>query len=192
MSYCFELSSEDELDYLNYITPITAVLMRRAISRFVDDEVSIKWVNDIVINDKKVGGILTEFEQTNIGSSFVIIGIGVNCYITERDLPLPDDIKDIIGFLDTKDIPALTDAIAEELYKVFPFSENFDRKKYLEEYRQHCLTLGKEIAVEYRNGTTQHGFASDIDDEYRLLIKDEQSDEVNALSSVESSINTIN
>lgn len=192
MSYCFELNNEDELDYLNYITPITAVLVRRVISKFVDDEVGIKWVNDIIVNDKKVGGILTEFEQTNIGASFVIIGIGINCYITERDLPLPENIKDTIGFLDIKDISALTDAITDELYKVFPFNENFDHKKYLEEYRKHCLTLGNKITVKHRSGATQHGFASDIDDEYKLIIKNDESGETTALSSVEASIDTIN
>ncbi len=191
MSYLFEITSEEDLDYINYITPITALLVKRAVEKFTKEEISIKWVNDIYSNDKKVGGILTEFEQTNIGTSYVIIGIGLNCNISERDLPLPDELKDEIGFLHIDDLDGLRDEIANSLYEAFPFKENFDHRIYLDEYRDGCTTLGKKIAVEYRSGTSQRGIASDIDDDFRLVIKDEDSNELTPLSSVEASITTL-
>ncbi len=191
MSYMFELSSFEEIDHLNYITPITALLVRNVISKFISDDISIKWVNDLYSNGLKVGGILTEFEQTNIGTSYVIIGIGLNCKISDRDLPLPDDIKDTIGFLGIDDIPLLVDEISESLSSVFPFKDDFDHSVYLDEYRKSCDTIGRKIAVEYKSGAKQRGIATGIDDDFRLMIKAEESGELITLSSVENAIITL-
>lgn len=191
MSYVFELASFEEIDHVNYITPITAVLLRNVVSNFVSDDISIKWVNDLYSNGKKVGGILTEFEQTNIGTSYIIIGIGLNCSLRDKNLTIPMDIRDSIGFLGIDDLPSLVDAISESLSTVFPFKEDFDHRLYLDEYRKNCETIGKKIAVEYKNGTQQRGIAEGVDDDFRLLIKSSENGELITLSSVENAIITL-
>ncbi|MBS2030708.1 MAG: biotin--[acetyl-CoA-carboxylase] ligase [Deltaproteobacteria bacterium] len=47
----------------------------------------IKWPNDIVVEDKKVAGILTELHAEPERVQAVILGIGVNLNLTEKDLP---------------------------------------------------------------------------------------------------------
>lgn len=191
MSYLFELTSFAEIDYIGYITPITALLVKQVIGRFVDDDISIKWVNDIYSKGLKVGGILTELVQTNTGASYIIIGIGLNCIKSEHSLPIPYDIFDSIGFLGITDLPKLIDELSESLYSVFPFKEDFDHRIYLDEYRKNCDTIGKKIAVKYKSGTSQRGIATDIDDDFRLIIKSEKSGEAITLSSVENAVVTL-
>lgn len=112
--------SQDEADI---ITIYAAVAVKRVIERYIRDEVGLKWVNDIFYKNKKVAGILTEaisdLESKMI--STVIIGIGIN--ITEFDVP--DEYKDVIGFLNISDVPRIkiSSEIVEELYKIFNENE---------------------------------------------------------------------
>ena len=66
----------------NFVNFYTAVIIRDFLDNLSDEEVFIKWPNDIIINRKKVVGIL--IEQIKIdGKSFYIIGIGIN--VLQRD-----------------------------------------------------------------------------------------------------------
>ncbi len=68
------------------ITLIGAVSATSAIRKTTDLPVLIKWPNDIVIRDKKVGGILTEFGTSERGP-FFILGIGININTPVEELP---------------------------------------------------------------------------------------------------------
>ncbi len=108
--------SQDESDI---ITIYAAVAVKRVIERYIRDEVGLKWVNDIFYKNKKVAGILTEaisdLESKMI--STVIIGIGINI----KEFDVPDEYKDVIGFLNISDVPRIkiSSEIVEELYKIF-------------------------------------------------------------------------
>lgn len=112
--------SQDEADI---ITIYAAVAVKRVIERYIRDEVGLKWVNDIFYKNKKVAGILTEaisdLESKMI--STVIIGIGINI----KEFDVPDEYKDVIGFLNISDVPRIkiSSEIVEELYKVFNENE---------------------------------------------------------------------
>ncbi len=116
-------SKELYQDEADIITIYAAVAVKRVIERYIRDEVGLKWVNDIFYKNKKVAGILTEaisdLESKMI--STVIIGIGIN--ITEFDVP--DEYKDVIGFLNISDVPRIkiSSEIVEELYKIFNENE---------------------------------------------------------------------
>lgn len=112
--------SQDESDI---ITIYAAVAVKRVIERYIRDEVGLKWVNDIFYKNKKVAGILTEaisdLESKMI--STVIIGIGINI----KEFDVPDEYKDVIGFLNISDVPRIkiSSEIVEELYKIFNENE---------------------------------------------------------------------
>ena len=61
--------------------------MRDALQPFLDDDVCIKWVNDIIVLDKKLAGILVECPVSLGHHSVVVAGIGLNVHM--RSLPLP-------------------------------------------------------------------------------------------------------
>lgn len=65
---------------LKLISIATSLAILKSIQVFVTSGVKIKWPNDILINDKKVCGILIEasLQQKNLGAKNVTIGIGIN------------------------------------------------------------------------------------------------------------------
>ena len=73
------------------LTLITALSVAEAIREETNLEALIKWPNDIVINGRKVCGILTEMSTDNEGIRYVIIGIGINVNTTE----FPEEIREI-------------------------------------------------------------------------------------------------
>ena len=62
---------------LNVLTKINCLLVKKLLSNFYKGKISIKKPNDILINHKKVSGILQETLSSS-GKTFIIIGIGIN------------------------------------------------------------------------------------------------------------------
>lgn len=69
------------------ITLAVAVAAARAIRQNSGLETLIRWPNDILVNNKKVCGILTEMKAEQDKVDFVVVGIGVNVNTSKRDLP---------------------------------------------------------------------------------------------------------
>ena len=65
---------------LRLISIVTSLAISNTLSTFVDASVKIKWPNDILINNKKVCGILIESatQPQNLTLDYVIVGIGIN------------------------------------------------------------------------------------------------------------------
>lgn len=64
------------------ITPMAAVAVRDAVNGITDIELGIKWVNDLYLGEKKVGGILCEAVD-----DAVIVGVGLNVWEPEGGFP---------------------------------------------------------------------------------------------------------
>ena len=136
---------------LKTITAWTAVAVARAIQKTTGCLPGIKWVNDLVLDSKKICGILTELSldaETGAASS-VIIGIGININQDENDFP--EDLRSIAGSLKMslkKPLPraALAAALVEEVDRMrqdWPHNA----APYLEMYRDICVSVDKDIFV---------------------------------------------
>jgi len=71
------------------ITLMAALAVGDALLRSCDLRADIKWPNDICVNDRKLGGILAETIETDVGMA-AILGIGINL----RDVAFPPDISE--------------------------------------------------------------------------------------------------
>ncbi|RMX27010.1 biotin--[acetyl-CoA-carboxylase] ligase (plasmid) [Limosilactobacillus reuteri] len=91
---------ESSLPYkLNYflIPIIAAVSVQKNIQKFSKDKIEFKWVNDLYILDKKIGGILCEYKEIN-NNNYMIVGIGIN--ITKKfNYKYPKDSSNKIGYI---------------------------------------------------------------------------------------------
>lgn len=79
------------------LTAQAAVAVYRAVLKATGKQLSIKWVNDLYLSDRKVCGILSE-GQASMESGrleYVIVGIGINLYEPENGFP--EDIRDKAG-----------------------------------------------------------------------------------------------
>lgn len=70
------------------LTLLTATVLADAIHTFTNALPCIKWPNDILINNKKTAGILTEMQAEQDQIQYVVIGIGINVNQKEEDLPV--------------------------------------------------------------------------------------------------------
>lgn len=160
------------------ITAWTAVAVCRAIRRSCGIAPSIKWVNDLVADRKKITGILTEMtlESESGMIDSIVVGIGVNVNQTEKDIP--EDIGHIAGSLRMAKgemIPRspLISAMVEEM-DLLSSSIPGDTSGYLEEYRSSCLTVGKEVSVVrvHDSGETpRHGTALCVNPDLSLKVR---------------------
>ncbi|MFH2035734.1 MAG: biotin--[acetyl-CoA-carboxylase] ligase [Candidatus Zixiibacteriota bacterium] len=73
------------------ISLIAALAMVETIKSYTEEDVRIKWPNDVLINGRKVCGILTEMLGEFNRTHFVVVGVGVN--INHRRQDIPDEIK---------------------------------------------------------------------------------------------------
>lgn len=133
--------------------------------------VGIKWPNDILINGKKAVGILTEMDCEMSQVHFVIPGIGINV----NTASFPPEIADIATSLylecgKTVSRRRLVHKVLERLeehYETFLRTGSFTAM--LEDYRKHCITLGKEVHVLGREPFFAE--ALDITPEGELLVR---------------------
>lgn len=131
----------------------------------------IKWPNDILINGKKAVGILTEMDCEMSEVHFVILGIGINV----NTASFPPEIADIATSLylecgKTVSRRRLVHKVLERLeehYETFLRTGSFTAM--LEDYRKHCITLGKEVHVLGREPFFAE--ALDITPEGELLVR---------------------
>ena len=94
------------------VTPLAAVAVCRAIEQTCGAVCGIKWCNDVVLNGKKLCGILTESSlRPDGGAEWLVVGIGVN--VAQTDFPL--DIADMAASLAMQGYSVSPDTLAEVL-----------------------------------------------------------------------------
>ncbi len=76
------------------LTIVAGVSVAMALKNFNID-VELKWPNDLIISDRKIGGILSELYSEGEDVQFVILGVGINVNISLKDFP--QEIKNIAG-----------------------------------------------------------------------------------------------
>ena len=129
-----------------YVTMAAAVGTCRAIEKVTGKHVEIKWVNDLFLNGKKVCGILTE-AQSDLESGRIerlITGIGVNCYPGS----FPPEVSEIAGSLAESTSEFSREILAAAMInEVLPLITDPDTSRFLDEYRERCFILGREIKI---------------------------------------------
>lgn len=154
------------------ITTGAAVAVARAVRQVTGTEVSIKWVNDLFFQEKKICGILSEgiADLESGGMEAVIVGIGIN--VRRDPEEFPEEIRDIAGALYNREEPGVTrnQLAAAVIEQVLDVAKGLEERAFLQEYRQRSFLLGKEILVLRQNGQ-EPSLALDIDDQGGLIIQ---------------------
>lgn len=90
------LRPEIDTNHASMLTLVAAMAVQKAMEQMCETEVPmIKWPNDIVLNKKKVCGILTELSLVGADIEFVIIGIGINV----NNKAFPEEISETASSL---------------------------------------------------------------------------------------------
>lgn len=168
-SLCFSilLKPAVRVEYLSQITLISAIVIKRVLK-----DVQIKWPNDIVLNTKKIGGILTEMVVDKDGSNNVIVGVGINLNSTD----ICDELKDIATsyYIQTGEISSKTHILADICQEFENCYERFEKdgfKPFKEEYSKCCVTLNKKVVIKGIDNVFE-GTAVEITDAGELVVDD--------------------
>jgi len=176
-----------DLMHLTCAAGVAACNAVDAVSKF---RPGIKWVNDLIANGKKLGGILTELSVDPATGlvTWAVVGIGINCHASLFPASLQDvaiDLETVTG--KCADRAALTAALILELERMHRQLSN--KTAILDLYRKNCVTLGKEVAI-IGAQATQYGTALDVDSEGALVVQFADVS-VSSLSSGEVSIRPV-
>jgi BirA family transcriptional regulator, biotin operon repressor / biotin---[acetyl-CoA-carboxylase] ligase len=147
------------------------VAMSEACSSAGGVDVRCKWPNDLVVADRKAGGILSEAVVRPQPPATVVVGTGVNLMQTRADFP--EALRDVATSLAveggrTDESPIVTSylrVLRELVERTDPAPAIVDR------YRQRCSTIGRRVAASMANGARIEGDAIDVDDSGALLVR---------------------
>ena len=153
------------------ITTAAAVAVTRTLEILGCENSQIKWVNDVFVNNKKVCGILTEsvINTETKKIDFAVLGVGINLVKPKEDFP--EDIKNIAGAVFSDEKPFVKENfVAEFLNEFYKIYKNLNDAEFMEEYKDKCFCIGKEISV-ISGDSVRQGTAISIDENARLLVK---------------------
>ena len=171
------------------VTTMAAVAVCRVLENEIGIVADIKWVNDIFLDGKKIGGILTEaipvFDSEN--EKAIVLGIGINLERPEGGYPaeLQERAGALSDVLDRSNVSTDMTAVfvdeqgnlvfnrsvliammINELTKIVRVLPDRD---YLDEYRERCFIIGKEIFLDDGRAIVPSG----ISDDGALMYRDE-------------------
>lgn len=154
------------------MTQIAAAAVCKSIREITKLDALIKWPNDIVINGKKVCGILTEMVGELNEVNFIIVGIGINV----NTVSFPQDLEDRgTSFLieggkkmDRRELVVSILENFEELY--FSYLKDLDLIDSLAIIKENSAILGKNIRI-IQGKQENYAKAMDINDDGFLIVK---------------------
>ncbi|MBP7710067.1 MAG: biotin--[acetyl-CoA-carboxylase] ligase [Rickettsiales bacterium] len=153
---------------VSQISFVAIVAMQAVVARMTTSKVEVKWPNDLLINEKKVSGLLLESKISGENCEFVILGIGVNIASKPDNTIFPAAaLKDFgVEILPENLLKNFLDEF-EKLYQSWcNFGFSFVRKAWLE----NAFRLKKEITVKLA-GKELRGVFEDFDEEGNLVLR---------------------
>ena len=163
------------------ISLITGLICKKAINKISNESIiMLKWPNDILLNNKKIGGILVETEVYN-KKIRTIIGIGINIKIKKEE--------SWWGDLSKFSIEAKRNELINQILS--DFIEKFDKLDFnwMDEWKNSCIHMNKKIKINDGNAFEKEAIFLDVDKNGNAIVKTDQGREL--ISSGEISIKGI-
>jgi BirA family biotin operon repressor/biotin-[acetyl-CoA-carboxylase] ligase len=155
------------------VTVASATALRRAIESLTGLPARIKWPNDILINGRKVAGILTELSAELDQVKYLILGIGVDVNLSAGDFPAElrhtaTSIKAELG----RPVPRaeLAVAVMHELDADYARICEGEFTAVADEWSRNCTTLGQAVSIAVGSRTVR-GRAEALSEEGALLVR---------------------
>ncbi len=155
------------------MTMLTSLAIVKAIKKTTTLSTQIKWPNDLYIGEKKIGGILTEFNAEQGRVNFVVIGVGLNVNFDPSVYPEIKDpstsLRDVLG----KDVPRseLLRSILKEIEDGYKSFGEGRASQLREEWNTYSLITGKPVIITSLDAV-EEGIAEAVDADGCLILRD--------------------
>lgn len=163
-------------EYAAQLTLLAGVAVSIAVRQLYNtDKIMIKWPNDLLLDGKKVCGILSELQlKANGDIDYAVIGIGINVALQEADFP--EDLRKSASALNSTLSQEFT---CDEVLSAVLQKLDFLYSRWLEKGSQSILplwkslncTLGNEVRVKDNDKIIFTGIAAGIDEQGALIVK---------------------
>ena len=170
------ISTSQNTSQINPISLISGLICKKAIDKLIrKPSIMLKWPNDILFNDKKIGGILveTEINKENIKT---IIGIGINLNINKEESWWGDLSK----FALESKRNELINLILTEFLNIF--DNSYDN--WLDDWKKSCMHINKEIEIFDGEHLQKKAIFKDIDAQGNAIIETKEGEEVIATGQI--------
>lgn len=152
-------------------TELLSLICAVAVAEAVGKPARIKWPNDIVLNGKKVAGILLESKSYDAGSIYVV-GIGINCH-QEKD-SFPEELQPVATSMDIEsrsvaDRISLARRLLTSVDHWLEIAET-NAEEVTDRWRELSIQLGHRIALVF-NGSEFTGHCIGVDPERGLILQ---------------------
>jgi BirA family biotin operon repressor/biotin-[acetyl-CoA-carboxylase] ligase len=155
---------------LPFLIMVASLAVAHCLEKVSGLETQIKWPNDVLINNKKVCGILIESDVKGKAVDYAIIGIGINVNLLPTDFPeiaatATSLSRELGKELSRRELIRCLLVEVENLYLALPEGDIVFR-----EWRDRLVTLGKEVKVS-SGKTSYKGVAESVASDGSLLLR---------------------
>ena len=164
--FSFYIKPRNQRSEWGFIPLIAGLSLVRAITT-IDTvmNVSLKWPNDLIINEKKCAGIIAQ--TTNEG---IVIGIGLNVSMTPNELPVSTATSLAIEGSTITDRNLLLSHLLNTFAELFEAWE--EGSELLDEYASASSTIGKKVRIELPGGENLEATVARISHTGELVLDD--------------------
>ncbi len=156
----------------SWLSLLAGLAVVEGLRRIAEVEAELKWPNDVVVDDRKLCGILAERVATPHGSACVV-GIGINVGLAADQLPVPTATS--LALLVGHAAPSSSRVVAAVLGAfelIFAeWERHDDDSAFAAAYVARSATIGRRVRVELTGGRTAEGLAEAVDSAGRLVVR---------------------
>ena len=166
ISFLFKYNLSIEQHFL--VSAVLSNSIADLIKRYVKEKINIKWPNDILINNKKIAGIMTEIIEFK-DQRYILIGAGINILSAPKIYQYPTCcLNDHIINIDYEEV------LFEMIKSYFDEYEMIIKKKYnkvIKKFRERMMYLNSYIDILFPDGNSHNVFLKDLNYDGSLLVK---------------------
>ena len=156
------------------LTFVAGLAVAKVLSNFFNLKVETKWPNDVLVNKRKICGILTEMNTTGETVNYVVVGIGVNVNFDVEKIftrQLRRGVTSLENELGRKvKLEELFKALLEQMDNLYELFRKREFGRIFDEWKKYASFLGCQVQVT-SPAEKINGLASDIDDDGSLVLK---------------------
>ncbi|HLK95803.1 MAG TPA: biotin--[acetyl-CoA-carboxylase] ligase [Nocardioidaceae bacterium] len=156
----------------SWLPLLVGVAVAEAVERTTGVEARLKWPNDVVVDDRKLAGILLERVESRTGPA-AVIGVGLNVSLRRDELPVPTASSLLLETGETVDRQPLLLALLrtlEALYLAWSETAGDPGAGLHASYVRRSATLGRSVRVALPEGGSLSGTAESVDAAGRLVV----------------------
>lgn len=170
MTLILRPKSVDNLQLINLVAGLSVV---EGIKKLYEVPLGLKWPNDVLLNNRKICGILSEAKFTGTTIDYILLGIGVNINnkLHESIKDIAISLKDYLGF-EIPIQPILTE-ILRSLNNLYTELLTGNVNEIINKWKKHSIMFGRNVKVCVSEGVII-GVAVDVDNDGSLIVRTDE------------------